>query len=91
MGGCLLTEPVTGRLERAEAFLEIRDSGRGLTEDQKQAVFDRFYRTDSGTGGSGIGLTIARAIARRHGGEITVTSPGPGKGSTFTLRLPQFP
>lgn len=81
---------VTGGFDRREAVLEIRDTGRGLADDQQQAVFDRFYRVDhSVAGGSGIGLTIARAIARRHGGDITVTSPGPGQGSTFRLRLPR--
>ncbi len=86
MGGSV---EITGRIAHRDAILEISDSGRGLTEDQLSAVFDRFYRADhSGAGGSGIGLTIARAIARRHGGDITVTSPGLGGGCTFSLRLP---
>lgn len=83
------TVEVTARLEGGDAALEVRDTGRGLTKDEQRAIFDRFYRADpSGAGGSGIGLTIARGIARRHGGDITVSSPGPGKGSTFRLRLP---
>jgi histidine kinase len=86
------TVELTGRRDHDEATIEIRDTGRGLTEEQQQAVFDRFYRADhSGAGGSGIGLTIARAIARSHGGDITVTSSVPGKGSIFRLRLPQSP
>ncbi len=75
--------------ERADAIVEVADTGRGLMPEEATAVFERFYRADhSGPGGSGIGLTIARAIARRHAGDITARSPGPGRGSTFTLRLP---
>lgn len=69
--------------------IEVTDTGRGLEPDQLAIVFERFYRADrSVAGGSGIGLTIARSIALRHGGDITVSSPGPGLGSTFTITLP---
>ena len=54
-------------------------------------VFDRFYRVAGPVrppGGSGIGLTIARGIARAHGGEVSASSPGPGHGSKFRLALP---
>ncbi len=67
----------------------VSDTGRGLSPDQLSLVFERFYRSDrSVPGGTGIGLTIARALARMHGGDVTVTSPGLGKGSTFVLSLP---
>jgi len=80
---------VTIRTEGRSAVVEVADTGRGLTPDQLPVVFERFYRADhNGPGGSGIGLTIAQAITRRHGGDITAASPGPGKGSTFTLTLP---
>ncbi len=70
--------------------ITVADTGRGLSPEQKTAVFERFYRADhAGPGGSGIGLTIARAIARRHGGNIWADSPGPGHGSTFTIHLPR--
>ena len=70
---------VTAAFESPDAVVEIADTGRGLTEEENTAVFERFYRGDhTGPGGSGIGLTIARAIVRRHGGEITATSPGRG-------------
>ena len=83
-----ITVSMTG--DDTDAVVEVTDTGRGLTGEEHTAVFERFYRADnSGPGGSGIGLTIARAIARRHGGEIIATSPGPGEGSTFTLRLPR--
>lgn len=71
------------------AAISVADTGSGLTAEQRDAVFERFYRADpAAPGGSGIGLTIARNIARRHRGEVTVESAGPGRGSTFTLWLP---
>jgi len=80
---------VTVRTQARSAIVEVADTGRGLTPEQLSAVFERFYRADhTGPGGSGIGLTIARALTRRLGGDITAASPGPGKGSTFTVTLP---
>ena len=80
---------VTVRTQDRSAIVEVVDNGRGLAPEQLSVVFERFYRADhNGPGGSGIGLTIAQAIARRHGGDITAASPGPGKGSTFTFTLP---
>jgi histidine kinase len=77
------------RTRASSAIVEVADTGRGLTADQLSAVFERFYRANhTGPGGSGIGLTIALAITRRHGGDITAASPGPGEGSTFTVTLP---
>lgn len=74
------------------AVVDVSDTGRGLTAEQQMRVFERFYRTDpESLGGTGIGLTIAQAIVRRHGGEITVASPGPGRGSTFSIRVPHKP
>ena len=55
-------------------------------------MFERFWRGDSARdrdhGGSGIGLTISRALVEAHGGTLTVTSPGPGAGTAFTVELP---
>lgn len=71
------------------AKVEVSDSGKGLTPEQASLVFDRFYRVDRSAGhGTGIGLTIARSLARLQGGDITVSSSGPGEGSTFVLSLP---
>lgn len=71
--------------------IRVRDTGVGLAEDEAVHVFERYYRgtsarTRSGEG-TGLGLPISRAIARAHGGELTVTSTQ-GEGSTFTLDLP---
>jgi histidine kinase len=69
----------------------VSDTGIGLAPDDLERVFERFYRVEGvqrPPGGSGIGLGIARAIARAHGGDVTAASAGRGHGTTFTLRLP---
>ncbi len=70
----------------------VTDTGVGLAPDDLPRVFERFYRAGEGARahhGSGIGLTIARDLAGAHGGTLTAASPGPGRGATFVLRLPQ--
>lgn len=70
--------------------LSVADSGRGIPEEHLPHVFDRFYKSDSarttGPAGSGLGLSIVKAIVERHGGNITVTSR-PGR-TTFVMTLP---
>ena len=73
-------------------LVDVADTGAGIAVEHLPHLFDRFYRADPSrrhTGGSGIGLTISRAIARGHGGELSATSAGPRHGATFTLRLPR--
>jgi histidine kinase len=83
------TVEVTGRRRNGHIELAVGDTGRGLSTADLQRVFERFYRADpSSIGGSGIGLTIARGIARAHGGDVVAHSDGPGAGATFTLVLP---
>jgi len=75
-------------------LIEIRvsDTGIGIAEEDLKNIFERFYRSDKSrsraTGGSGIGLTIARAIVEAHHGSIEVNSE-PGKGSEFVVTLPK--
>jgi len=96
IGNALTYTPRGGRVTitsaqggTSDARVTVADSGRGLDPAQLTAVFERFYRADrAAPGGTGIGLTIARGIARRHGGEVEVSSPGPGQGATFTVVLP---
>jgi heavy metal sensor kinase len=75
-----------------EAAVSIQDTGTGISRTDLPHIFDRFYRGDPSRGqsGSGLGLSLARAIARAHGGDIGVSSC-PGTGSTFTVTLPQYP
>ncbi|MEV6303533.1 ATP-binding protein [Actinoplanes sp. NPDC051861] len=81
------------RVERDShaAILSVRDSGVGMTTEEVTRVFDRFWRADPArqraTGGSGLGLTIARRIVADHGGTLDATST-PGLGTTFTVRFP---
>lgn len=71
------------------AVVEVRDTGVGVSAEDFQRIFERFYRADrSAPGGMGVGLSIARSIARMHGGDVAVASDGPGRGSVFTLTLP---
>ncbi len=67
----------------------VSDSGRGMTQEEADSVFRRFYKTDSSRSscGTGLGLAIAKRIAELHGGDITVSSEA-GKGSVFTVTLP---
>jgi two-component system OmpR family sensor kinase len=75
-----------------EAVLEVADSGPGLTAEQAERVFERFYRADGsrarGAGrGAGLGLAIARSLVTAHGGRVELR-PTPGGGATFRLCLP---
>lgn len=82
---------VESRLVGKRAIVHIRDGGPGIPDDQQQAAFDPFFRIESSrsreTGGTGIGLTIARNIAERHGGSITLHNHAEG-GLEVTIELP---
>lgn len=71
-----------------QASVTVADQGNGLSEAEQSRIFDRFERLGrSGDGGSGLGLTISRNLARAMGGDLTVDS-APGQGARFTLTLP---
>jgi two-component system OmpR family sensor kinase len=76
------------------AVLEVADQGPGLTPEQTERVFERFYRADThrnrNSGGSGLGLAIVSALVAAHGGTATVESE-PGRGATFRIALPLAP
>jgi two-component system sensor histidine kinase BaeS len=73
----------------------IADSGIGIPPEHLSQLFERFYRVDKARsralGGSGIGLTIAKALVQAHDGQIWAESPGAGKGATFSFSLPVPP
>jgi histidine kinase len=76
-----------------EVKIAIHDTGIGIPSEHLPHIFDRFYRVDKSRsrqsgGGSGVGLTIARALVEAHGGRIWAESAGEGQGSTFNFTLP---
>lgn len=76
------------------AEISVIDNGVGISLEDQERIFERFYRVDQSrsraTGGTGLGLAIVKHVALNHRGEIRVFSK-PGVGSTFTLRLPELP
>ncbi|WP_136036440.1 sensor histidine kinase [Microbacterium sp. K35] len=73
--------------------IAVSDQGIGIAEADRERIFERFYRADEArsrrTGGTGLGLSIVKHATQRHGGEVRLWSR-PGRGSTFTIRLPQI-
>jgi len=72
--------------------IAVTDQGVGIPDEDQDRVFERFFRTDPArsrnTGGSGLGLSIVKHVVQNHGGDVRVWSQ-PGRGSTFTIRLPE--
>ena len=88
---------VTISADRREVQLDVIDTGKGMSDEVLDQIFEPFYsdsRGKAGTAveaprrGTGLGLSIAHAIVLRHGGEIRAHSDGPGQGSQFTVILP---
>jgi len=91
-GTVTISATATASAETGGAELSVADTGDGIPAEHLRHVFERFYRVDASRdrthGGSGIGLAIAKALVEAHGGQLTVSSPGIGKGATFRLILP---
>jgi PAS domain S-box-containing protein len=83
---------VTVRRERDEAVLRVADDGAGISAELLPVVFDLFVQgernLDRRAGGLGVGLSLVRRLVELHGGRVDAASPGPGRGSVFTVRLP---
>jgi len=81
-------------LDKKDQWVQIQviDNGQGISPEFLPHIFERFRQSDSSitreNGGLGLGLTIARHLIAMHGGKIDVTSPGLGKGASFTVMLP---
>lgn len=97
LGNALVATPpggtvtVTAHCAGGRGELVVTDTGVGLADEDTERVFERFYRVPGRTrrsAGSGIGLTIARGIARGHSGDVTASSAGRGQGASFTVMLP---
>ena len=75
------------------AQISVTDDGNGIAEEDKEKIFEEFYRTGTAIGskqhGTGLGLSICRGIVQAHGGRIWVESR-PGKGSKFVFTLPNY-
>jgi PAS domain S-box-containing protein len=78
--------------EDAQAVVEVSDNGIGIPAEALDSIFEMFTQVgpnmDRASGGLGIGLSLVRRLVELHGGAVSATSAGPGRGSTFTLRLP---
>ncbi|WP_298815719.1 sensor histidine kinase [Chloroflexus sp.] len=89
-GGCII---IRSAMVDEQVQVKVEDTGIGIAPEHLPYIFERFYRADPSrartSGGSGIGLTIARHLAWAMGGDISAASAGVGKGSTFTLTLPR--
>lgn len=89
-GSVTVRSSVTG----GHVVVDIVDTGVGISADDLPKVFDRFWRADGSrsraTGGSGLGLAIVRKLTEAHQGQVSVVSE-PGRGTTFTVRLPAGP
>jgi PAS domain S-box-containing protein len=83
---------IESRNEKEGLLISVRDTGIGISPQEKVRLFEAFYQASGGikdkTPGTGLGLNITKSIVEKHGGRIWVESEGPGKGSCFSFTLP---
>jgi CheY-like chemotaxis protein len=79
---------VSGRRDRDEVVIGVRDTGIGLRQEDIERMFEPFVQIDATKGGLGIGLALVKGLVELHGGTISGQSEGPGQGCLFTVRLP---
>jgi signal transduction histidine kinase len=100
VGNALKYTPAGGRIhvrvgaDGDDAVLEVVDTGIGIPPELLVSIFDPFVQgerdPDRAQGGLGLGLTLVKVLTELHGGTVRAESPGPGKGSVFTVRLPRI-
>ena len=80
---------MTTRFEKRKAIIEIADSGPGIPEEKREAVFERFIRLDSArsTPGNGLGLSLVKAVVERHNGTIEFKDNNPGLRAILTFNI----
>lgn len=87
------TVGVGARVKDGVVTISVTDQGPGISAEDQERIFERFYRVDAArsrqTGGTGLGLSIVKHVFTNHGGEVTVWSQL-GRGSTFTVRMPEL-
>jgi signal transduction histidine kinase/CheY-like chemotaxis protein len=98
LGNAVKYTPAGGRItvtlarEGGDAVLRVRDTGVGISAEERARIFEPFAQSlrssERSAGGLGIGLTLARGLVSAHGGTLSVSSEGPGRGSEFVVRLP---
>jgi histidine kinase len=90
--GGVVTVRMREQAQESMVSIVVQDTGVGISAEDLPHVFERFFRADaaraSGIGGTGIGLTIARALIERQGGTISISSAGAGKGTAVTIMFP---
>jgi signal transduction histidine kinase len=85
---------LSAAIEDGQAVVSVEDRGRGVPDELRERIFERFVRGEqgaSGAPGTGLGLYISRQLATRHGGKLELDRSTPGQGSRFSLRLPRAP
>jgi signal transduction histidine kinase len=89
--GSTITVEVLGQVEgvdgRTESQLRVIDLGRGVPQEARERIFERFHRADRRSGGSGLGLSIVRQVAEAHGGRVSIEDASQG-GAIFILHFP---
>jgi signal transduction histidine kinase len=87
-GGGWIKISTANNPKKEQVILRISDTGTGIPAEIQPRIFDPFFTTKDVGKGTGLGLSIVQGIIQAHGGEINVKSP-PGKGTTFTICLPE--